>query len=1495
MSGVVKPGRRKSVDLHPDAQGLEPGDILVVSMGEGGGGIADRLFGKVTQLAQGGLTHTVMYVGNGQVVEANQGRGVTKEPLHESLGTKSFVAVRPKLPAKVRRHAARFATTQVGKGYDNIALVRTGAGLVLPEFISKHLDKKQIPTSAKAWTCSNLVGASYAKAKLTPFGGIPAPVDFRNSDHVDHVKTVVRKPEHFRIPLFGRQAGVPKIASRGEILAGILHHAGRPEAALRVREMGHAAADKITGALLHEPKWQPSVLKGRHILPKKLVHGLARMAGDNPEAILVDAIPGPLTIPYLIANKRLGERLTRNMPPLLQKSAAVKTELQPHQQRVVDKITREDQPGLVVAHGLGSGKTLASIAAQDALGMPAAVVLPAALRANYAKEQHKHLSGKSPPTNLISIEQAARTGVPGDEPMLIVDEAHRARTPGAKTLKALKANEAQKRLLLTASPFYNHPVDVAPLVNVAAGDTVLPEMKTEFARQYVRDDVIHPKLLDRLKGVRPGVIPRLNPRKKKELGDILGKWVDYHPSSSQDFPEVIREDVEVPMTSHQLQVYDTILRSAPAWVAAKIRSGLPPSKQEAKELNAFMSGVRQVSNTTGAFQESEHPDQPKIDRAVEELQKTLAENERAKAVVYSNWLSSGVQPYSRKLQEAGIPFGEFTGEMPRKQRDELVRQYNEGKIRALLLSSAGGEGLDLKGTRLLQLLDPHWNAEKLRQVEGRGIRYKSHADLPEEERNVRVQRFLSTRPPKGIFEKLHLKKTGLSADQYLTQLSHDKERLNDEFRALLEERSQSPADPNAPRSPLHKEGSVKEAMSPFSVIGGALAAAGLGLVSYDVFKGRGLEKDRHALGSLIDGSHEDAVDAVSYMQERDPSVVVVDTPAKVDALAHAEFGDHLTFKQHMAVEIQKAALAAKDNAIAFVGKSGRAYIITQRRVHPIVLEHEYGHVQDFRAKGIVSLEPSAYSPGMGNALRQVVDQGAFRRGTLERERAAWRHVKDDLPGKQEAEAAALGSYEKGFHQTRVGVVAPLLLSALAAAAIAKTAEAPDPLLGLSKEKRQARNRVDSLFKSDDPSKWDDFLRNARRKSFVSAVQSDLRSDPKLDRHVDQMNRLLTGSTVGHVKGKTGSYRIVRLRGTDEVGCTCNDWRFRKSVSPEGQQDCKHIRQWRSENMAKTAGVLSSVRDALTGASLAEAKAARKAAEESLDRARTAMSSHMHAHQYRGTSTWQSHHRTPRLKKAIEDAEAEVGRAGANVLKERVKTHGGRAAVVAVPTAAAIAAVRRKRQDKTAAALSPEQKHQQSAAVHEILGLGLLAAPSVIALAAHAPGRMGAPFKPAANFLAKSPTLGHAVEVAGLGILARPSMQELGRLHAVKKAEHDLIHGGKADKRPPSAFDPRKVEQGARVEREHTDSKALAREISRDHLTEDPEYYRKLKKVEASAPSEYISTEDRTAWRARSGSAKCSLNKDEKGFFCHTHRARSKSYPSVSAIPDSVIRWIGSTG
>ena len=58
----------------------------------------------------------------------------------------------------------------------------------------------------------------------------------------------------------------------------------------------------------------------------------------------------------------------------------------------------------------------------------------------------------------------------------------------------------------------------------------------------------------------------------------------------------------------------------------------------------------------------------------------------------------------------------------------------------------------------------------------------------------------------------------------------------------------------------------------------------------------------------------------------------------------------------------------------------------------------------------------------------------------------------------------------------------------------------------------------------------------------------------------------------------------------------------------------------------------------------------------------------------------------------------------------------------------------------------------------------------------------------------------------------------------------------------------------------------------------------------------LTPDERKQIRDRFGcNVECSFAKDEDGYFCYTHRARSKSYENISKIPKSAVEFIESTG
>lgn len=60
---------------------------------------------------------------------------------------------------------------------------------------------------------------------------------------------------------------------------------------------------------------------------------------------------------------------------------------------------------------------------------------------------------------------------------------------------------------------------------------------------------------------------------------------------------------------------------------------------------------------------------------------------------------------------------------------------------------------------------------------------------------------------------------------------------------------------------------------------------------------------------------------------------------------------------------------------------------------------------------------------------------------------------------------------------------------------------------------------------------------------------------------------------------------------------------------------------------------------------------------------------------------------------------------------------------------------------------------------------------------------------------------------------------------------DLLPGGKGDDLTDDEFDPDQLREGILHELEHTSNALLAKEIAKDHLVEDPDYYTKLRQIE----------------------------------------------------------------
>lgn len=483
------------------------------------------------------------------------------------------------------------------------------------------------------------------------------------------------------------------------------------------------------------------------------------------------------------------------MNKYLIKIAKKREPMQEHQDRSVEKLLKNK--GLILAHSTGSGKSrtineaVKKIQDRNKEGKQL-IITPASLTNNMGNDAKKHGIKYDPDrVEVISYEKAVN-----DLPRLLkekyslvaMDEGHKLRNTDTKRFKGLEKliSKAEHRLVATATPFYNSPEDVSPLVNLVSGDKLLPTNKKDFENKYITRTMSDPGIVRQfLMGAKPKETIAI--KGKKDLGGMLNKYIDKYdvkddPESAKYFPSKTEEVHEVPMSGQQERMYKYLEGNIPFLLKMKIRHNLPLNKKESAQLNAFSTGIRQVSNSTRPYVSSGKTDlSPKVLKAVDELESHMKKDKNFRGVVYSNYLGAGLNDYSEHLSSKKIAHTVYHGGLSKKEKEQAVLDYNSGKVPNLLISSSGAEGLDLKGTKLIQIMEPHFNKSKIDQVIGRGARYKSHEHLPEEERVVKTQHFHSTFS-NGLFGGKSKNKT---IDQYLHANSDSKDQVVTKIKDLI--------------------------------------------------------------------------------------------------------------------------------------------------------------------------------------------------------------------------------------------------------------------------------------------------------------------------------------------------------------------------------------------------------------------------------------------------------------------------------------------------------------------------------------------------------------------------------------------------------------------------------------------------------------------------------------------------------------------------------------
>ena len=399
----------------------------------------------------------------------------------------------------------------------------------------------------------------------------------------------------------------------------------------------------------------------------------------------------------------------------------------PHQQRVVDHMLTHR--GLVAVHDTGSGKTIAAISSAAALqeqikDLHTIVITQVSIMKQFqeevAKLSLKNVAFYTPKGFAIAMNSTNEKPYL-DNTFLIVDEAHNVRTnikinmkdevvSGQQAYFIIKAAHLVKKvLLLTATPVINDPFDIYNLVMMVEG--IHPD-------ESINKDAFNKAIQD-----------------KQDFKDFFGCKTSFYSPSFNTEGLAVRNDeqiIEFVMSNEYYKVYKQIENH-------HITGDVQVMIDTDAEKDSFYTVLRRAVN---ADLDGEH--NPKIEWVKEFLEEQVANNN--KSIVYSNWKSAGMNLVKKALDQINVNYVCISGEMKEDARYKAMCDYNSDKALVLLITKAGSEGLDLKGTRNVVLLESNWHAASEKQIIGRAIRQGSHDHMDEKDRQVDIFRLMMVKP-----------------------------------------------------------------------------------------------------------------------------------------------------------------------------------------------------------------------------------------------------------------------------------------------------------------------------------------------------------------------------------------------------------------------------------------------------------------------------------------------------------------------------------------------------------------------------------------------------------------------------------------------------------------------------------------------------------------------------------------------------------------------------
>lgn len=293
--------------------------------------------------------------------------------------------------------------------------------------------------------------------------------------------------------------------------------------------------------------------------------------------------------------------------------------------------------------------------------------------------------------------------------LCVLDEAQYIKNPATLTTRAIKRLGARHRFALTGTPMENRLSELWSIF-----DFLMPGLLGTYARFRERFELP-------IVGGDEDVAARLTAATgpfilRRQKADVL-----------TDLPDKLESVVYAPLEGQQLKLYRAHEQH--------LREELTRQRRERKERQAKRAAGEQVSNVEVLAElmrlrqlccdprlvfENYRGHGAKLDAIMELV--SSARDGGEKTLLFSQF-TSFLELIAQRLDEADIAYYTITGSTPKKDRVDMVNEFNGNDVPVFLVSlKAGGTGLNLTGASVVIHADPWWNAAAQQQATDRAHR-----------------------------------------------------------------------------------------------------------------------------------------------------------------------------------------------------------------------------------------------------------------------------------------------------------------------------------------------------------------------------------------------------------------------------------------------------------------------------------------------------------------------------------------------------------------------------------------------------------------------------------------------------------------------------------------------------------------------------------------------------------------------------------------------------